>query len=455
MAGLFNHNDTDEYPVVYYNTGTIFDLMTGEFVRGVDGKWYIAGGLCNHITGNYAAGNCFKTTFGLSLIGRSAAIYAGSEVEVLDTEGAHDFSGQRLLNCAGELGKRLDLKNVSFRSGVTTTLGKMTSQLEAIGEHKLKNKKDFTIETPFIDPRTGKAVIAWLPTFYFPDSFSEVLSGNELSLLKDEGIEGKKTKTIFLVDGQQKTIFLRHLRRFCEMYGLVVYATCQVGSNVNMDSMSPVSKKTQFMKQDQALKAVGAKFYYLTRTLFELSSPTILQKDKQPEYGSKNNNIPYEDRNEVLAKVIRGKSNRSGIVFPLVFSQTMGLLNSLTSYHYLRRNNYFGLTGNMQNHACSFNPDVKLSRNTASDVFEVDPQEARAMELMLHFAFLKHFMPCRAEVAKAWEMTPEELWGIFQSVDSPMVSDILNSRSFWCPPGAHPLPYLSIMDVLELVSKNR
>ncbi len=439
-------------PMHTFNTGTVFDLMTGKAVRGHDNKWYITGGLSNHINGLYGINNCFKSTCMDGLAGRVTAIY-GADTEIYDTEGSKDMALQDFVRRSGSLGPEIDLNNVVMFSAAEQSLGKIFSHIKEICETKAKNKKDFIIETPFVDIMTGKPQVGWVPTIVYIDSFSEAFSDNEEDLLNKEGIEGGKTQTWAMVDGGKKTVFIRQIRKYCETHGLILICTAHVGGNIDMsNSYLPPPKKSQHMKQSESLKNVGSKFYSLTKTLVNVHSPTILlDGNKEPMYC--HGNTPQSDINQVLMKMIRCKSNLSGPSFPMVFSQIHGFLSTVTYYHYLKQNGYRGLVGNKVSHNCAFKPDISLSRNTLREKAATDYELRRAIELCGQMVFLQNYWIPIPELMDTWNMDPNDFWEALSKKHSAKISDILNSRGYWTPNGVGERPYMSIFDVMELLKK--
>ena len=71
---------------VFFNTDTMFDLMTGKYQQSDDGEWYLNGGLRAHT--NLIAGpqGHYKTVTSGSLVMRAKSIYADSDLIVNDTE---------------------------------------------------------------------------------------------------------------------------------------------------------------------------------------------------------------------------------------------------------------------------------------------------------------------------------------------------------------------------------
>lgn len=443
----------DSLPICAFQTGTNYDLMTGQAVSGLNGNWYIHGGLRGAITALYGQGNSYKSTILDSLLARCQALYGGDHICV-DTEGIKTI--ERFQKCAGELAPQLDTSNIRLYSGTQLTVSGMLKWLKEIGEYKIKHKKDYTFETPFLTPE-GKRILAWRPTFVYFDSFTEMVSEGEDAMVEKEGLAGGKTKTAFMHDGQQKTLFIRHMRRYCELYGFVFVMSAHVGSRIDMQEGSgnrPKPKDTQFMKQDEKLKGVGSKLLYLAHDLVKTERPTILtdkSTGKSSEYPM--GHTPAEDVNEVMMRIVRSKRNMSGTTASFIVSQNTGLLNGVTHYHNMRRAKYEGLLGNDRSHQCALYPDTTLQRTTfrqkSSDNYELQ----RAIELCGQMLFIKQHWAPIAELPILWEQPIEKIAERLHKLTSPKTSDIVNSTGVWQPDERMERPYMSVFDVMELLSR--
>ena len=73
----------------------------------------------------------------------------------------------------------------------------------------------------------------------------------------------------------------------------------------------------------------------------------------------------------------------------------MGLLNTVTHYHYLRQNAYYGLNGadrskaaNKTRHSLALYPEVTITRNSVRELVESDYKLKRAMEITAEYALV-------------------------------------------------------------------
>lgn len=443
--------DTLRIPITLYNTGTLLDLTLGSASRGVDKKWYIHGGLGTFITGCAGHNGTFKSTVMDGMAARVMHYYDGTETVAHDTEGSK--SQQRMITCGGPICRDLDPARIDIRSGKNTDVQTVWKHVQEIGAYKEAHVDDYLRESPFLDPLTCKPVRVWVPTILFIDSFTELESVEETDMMADkDGLNDKKIKTVWMVDGNKKTLLTRHLRKACETYGIIIICTAHIGDNIAMDSYSPPTKQFQHMKQADRLKGVGSRFEFLARTLLSTKSTVLQDNDKAALYGSEQEQIPPTDQNEVAITTVRTKERIAGGVIPFVVSQSYGLLNELTYYHYLRCNDYFGLVGNKVTQASALLPTVKMTRNSASRVLAERYEHARAMELCAQFHYIKQNWML-AEKFPALNLEPTAFYEQLQKT-SPKIDEILASTGVWQydrPKDAR--PYMSILDVLELLNK--
>lgn len=440
-----------QIPITLYNTGTLYDYLVGDAVRGYDGKWYIRGGLGTFITGCAGRNGTFKSTLMDGLIARVMQYYPGIETLIHDSEGSKDI--QRVIACGGTPCAGIDPNRITLISSTNSDVQSLWKQVSEIGAHKEANKDQYLVETPFVDPMTGKRIMSWIPTVVFVDSLSELESLDERTMLADkDGLNDKKIKTVWMVDGNKKTLLIRHLRKACEAWGMIVVCTAHVGDNIAMDSYMPPAKQFQHLRQADHLKGVGSKFGFLARILVATRCSLLQSTDKDEVLYGDTTRVPPKDLNEVTIGVVRTKNNLSGGEVPFVISQSRGLLNDITNYHYLRSNDYYGLVGNKVTHACAWTPDAKMTRNTASAVSSKSYENARALELCAQLCFIRNNWSIASRFP-AVMTTPEELYTKLQTT-SPKIDEILASTGVWqYQRTKDSRSYMSILDVLDLLSK--
>jgi hypothetical protein len=104
----------------------------------------------------------------------------------------------------------------------------------------------------------------------------------------------------------------------------------------------------------------------------------------------------------------------------------------------------------MQRHNPVLTPDVTLTRTTVNDILRNNAKVARAIEIISQLCFIQNNWTLR-ELPVPFDIHPEKLMEeLTKSTYS--VDDILNSRGWWTYDKKHPLPYLSIFDILGIVN---
>jgi len=296
--------------------------------------------------------------------------------------------------------------------------------------------------------RSGERLTCIVPTFVFTDSLTEMTSDEEDEMTGAEhSIEDKKNKTLWLLDGNKKTMLTHRMRRLAEQHGICFVCSAHIGDNVNMDSYGPAAKQLQFMKHTERLKGVGSRFEFLTQVLSQVTSAKLLlDSNKESFYGP----CPAVDLNELTLSIQRNKSNSSGLMASLIVSQSDGLLNTLTNLHMLRSNGCVGLDGgpSKPKHSCVLYPDHPFSRNTVRTQSKTDYALCRAIELTARYTFIQRFWNV-SKIPLDFGRTPEQLFDAVTR-SSLQMKDVLETTEYWSY-----LPqdrqYMSIIDLLEKV----
>jgi hypothetical protein len=440
----------DSPPLVLFNTGTMFDLMAGSYTIGSDGNFYLNGGLGTYITGLHGRGNTYKSTFTDSLIVGMLRNYKDIQCFCMDTENSKDkkrimsFMNSGLANVE-DLSNRFHLK-----SGPEWTINAVWEFVKQICDLKEKNKKDLMVKTKFLDYK-GNAISMWTPTILWIDSFSQLKSDAEKDILDKRDFENAKNKTLYMDDGNKKTMLLAALNKMCSTYGIIIVTTAHTGDNFSMDSFAPPSKELLYQKQNDKIKNVGSKFTTLTHLLAQVQScRTCVDSNKKPLYcsGQTSNN----DLNELSIIISRNKVGASGLAVPFIVSQEYGLLNEVSYLHFLRTYDYEGLTGGASkaNNSCSWLPDVTFTRNNVREKFSADYKLCRAIELVARYRYIQ----------LSWNLTklpidftrsPEEVFDLLNK-QSIKMDDILNTTSNWSYQ-KYDRPFMTLFDVIGKIKK--
>lgn len=437
-------------PPISYPTGTMYDLQLAGMERGYDGKWYTLGGISRGINGIVSGSNMYKSTWAGSLVTRSKIIHSAGLINA-DSEVGYARDKQREARLPDELAPLYTPDNVVYIDN-TNPIEVIEEVVDQTCANKNKERKDYIIEAPFIDPETGKRMLMWRPTYVVIDTWTNFLSLDEKEM-QAKGLDDSKNNTIFMKGGQKKTIYLPKLNIQAHKYGLCVILVCHIGKQSTMGQTNPnvpPPKQLQYMRQGEQIKGAGSQFDRLTNPLLQIMSAKKLQaSDGSCEYNW--GSTDPDDLNEIAVRVLRNKTMNSGKTQPYVVSQLDGLLNSITNYHYLRSNKYYGLLGNMQRHQCALYPEVTLTRNSARGLAAEDQKLRRALELEAQYLFIQNSWNI-SRIPYDFTKTPEQIREALEKKSKELVDRVLLSRGYWSA-GATEAEgeYLSIFDVLEMI----
>lgn len=368
----------------YINTGTLFDFATGKFRQGLNNKWVLDGGFspCNGIAGR---AQTFKSNLALSFLVGAMLIHRDAECYAYETENAYHidrFDDFSLQDCPIS-------DRIVFKNSTICTLSDFYEEYATLVEEKIKQKKDYIIESPFLDTKTGKALKIWRPTFVVIDSFSRARSDKGDQQYDDNAIDSSGMNTLWLSEGNVKTRIMNDLPSKAAKAGIYVIMTAHVGNKQDLDPYNRAPKQLQYMKNMDKMKNVGSNFEFLVTSLLQTLKAEVLQDTtKNCEYPNKYS-TPV-DVNRVDTIVVRGKNNASGVQIPFVVSQYQGILNSVTNFLFLKGNKNFGL--DVQGNNLSFKTkfyNKDFTRKTLRDLADSDYALYRALELTTQLCFIQ------------------------------------------------------------------
>lgn len=441
-----------------FNTDSIFDFLTGSFVRGIDGKWYCKGGFGPGIEALLGRSGMYKSTFNASLAMRVCSIYQ-TEFIIFDSELTIVKDRDRILEMAGNHKGVLEEGNlICLDAKNKYDLESMRQLIEEIGEKKLTmNQKDLMLTTPFLD-KDGKQIKMMRPTVIFIDSWSDCMSQEEKDKISDKGLDDSTSKTLALLDGNKKSLLMRVLNKYAGKYGMEILSTAHYGPKHNLDPYAPNPKLLQFGSNSETAKRVGSTYQFYSNPQLLINSCTCLQDDgKQCKYRLGESTSAVE-LNEILVRVQRSKGNASGMMHPFVVSAESGLSTECTDYAYLRTaGKGFSMTGNNVTHQPFLMPDTNLTRNTFRGICQKDPRVVRALQLGAQLLYIQNNWSSKG-FDFSMKPDPKKFVDFLMSDKcSYTVDRILNSRSYWLPEElkTEDTPeYLSIFDILELYGKS-
>lgn len=432
----------DITPFFYMNTGTLFDLYTGVFKQGTEGKWVLDGGL-SQCLGIMGRGQTYKSGLAGSLLANAMVTNPTAEAYVYETEGtvADEHRYDQFVAKDTPVSDRIVFKN--------TTTGSLTDFYEDfnnIVKDKIEHKKDYLVESPFLDPKTGKPFRTWVPTFVLVDSFSKasVTKGDEA--LTENAIDDSALNTLYMLNGNAKTKIMSDLPSKAMRAGIYCIMTAHVGDKIDLGYM-PTPKQMQYMKQSDKLKNVGSNFTFLTTALIQTLKATVMQNStKGCEYPTRFSTDV--EVNYVETAMVRCKNNASGTQLPFVVSQYQGILNAVTNFEFLRNHKNFGLNvkGNNQFFSPVIASDKSVSKNNIRETTDIDYELRRALELIAQLCFVQN-MWNTWNLPEYVNMNIDTFVELLSKSEKCGISRVLNSTGVWST-APQERERLTLMDVL-------
>ena len=436
----------------YINTGTLFDLYTGKFQQATNGLWVLNGGL-SQCLGLSGRGQTYKSGIAGSLFSRGLKIHKEASGYVYESEGTI-AGAERYDDFVPEHEEVSD--RILFKNSTICNLTDFYEDFNSLVDEKEKHKKDYIVESPFFNTKTGKPYKVWIPTFVMVDSFSRARSNKGDTQFDNNAIDDSAMNTFWLQEGNVKTRIMNDLPGRASKAGIYVIMTAHVGNKQDLDPYNKSPKQLQYMKNSDKMKNVGSNFEFLTTTLLQTLKASVLQnKDKTCLYPHKFSTDV--EVNQVDTMMVRCKNNASGIMFPFVVSQYQGILDTVTNFHFLRDNKDFGLEvkGNNQGFIPKLlGPEGKvLSKNNIRTATEDDYRITRALELLAELCFIQNLWSTW-RMPEYIQMPPEELAELLKNSSKCGIDRVLQSTGVWST-SKQERERLTIMDILQFLDAEK
>ena len=436
----------DDILVPYVNTGTMFDLYTGKFKPGMDKTWVLDGGLsqCLGISGR---GQTYKSGLAGSLLANALLVHPEAEALVYETEGT--IASEERYDDFVPQDKPVS-KRINFYNSNDMSLTEFYDVFRQYTEIKLKNKKDYIVESPFINLDTGKPYKCWVPTFVLIDSYSRARTSKGDEIYDNNAIDDSSTNTLFMTENLQKTKIMNDFPIRCTRAGMYAIMTAHVGNKIDMNPYVSNPKQLQYMKSTDKMKNVGSNFEFLTTTLIQTIKATVLQNSsKGCEYPTKDS-TPVEV-NQVDTMMVRCKNNAAGVQLPFIVSQYQGILNAVTDFQFLRNNKNYGLDvqGNQQSFSPTIYPDHWVRKTNIRDLCDKDYALFRALELTAQICFIQTLWSTW-RMPDFVKMPPEQFAEKLKNSSQCSVDRVLQSTGVWST-SKQDRERLTILDVLRIL----
>lgn len=444
-----------------YNVGSLLDIPTGTYIKGKHGESILNGGL-GVLTAIAGKGNTYKSTLAHYMMLSAANAVAASDyspyMSTYDTEMSISPERLKTLSYRFSYFKDIDVVKDKIWSLTDKTMHMGNEWYELLKSFlrgdKLKNKKDYMVDTPFLD-QEGKVIRTIFPTFGEIDSISEFETADIQEMQNKNELGDSGGNTIHMRLGLAKTRLLMELPSLCNSAGHYMLMTAHLGTDMAIGAgpYSTPSKKLQHMKMGDKLKGVTDKFYFLPNLFWQTLGLSSLTNHgtKGPEYPKTRDSGETEnnDLNLVTIRQLRNKSGPSGVNLEVIVSQAEGVLPSLTEFHYLKENGRFGLEGTLMSYNLVLYPSIKISRTTVRQTIDNDPKLRRAIKITADILQIKqHWRNLTITIPE-----PKEL---YEKLKEKYDWDILlDTRDWWTfKNDTADKPFLSTMDLINMAAKN-
>lgn len=437
-----------------FNVGCLLDIPTGTPVKGIKGETIINGGV-RQLTGQTGEANSAKTGMALFYCLRVVERYNPAALTIYDTETT--LTQQRVRKVAmrvapSTINEEDDnlLHRVAITSAEEYTGDEIFEKFKKYGQERPKLKADYH-ETPFLDGNTKQPVKILTPELMFIDSFSKFGTDATEEIQDKADIGDSKQNTLFLKDGLVKTQMMMQLPNISGKNGLYFIMTAQIGEIKNLEPNKAPRQTLSFLKGNLKLKKVPDEFRYNVHDLwynFKMR-PLTNQNTKGPEYprdSADNQNAGDTDLVEIVTTNLRGKSGKSGKMITILYSQSDGVLDSLSEFNFIKTEK-FGLGGNNQDYFVELYPDVKLSRTKVRGKLEEDPLLRKAVKLTSDLLQIQQEW---TDIPDYYMITPKELREKIIKLGYDW-NELLATRDYWTfDQYTNPVPFLSIIDLLDM-----
>lgn len=392
----------------FLNISPIFDLINGEYVPGVDGRYYLCGGA----TPNDAVvggSNTQKTGLLVLKMARILIRYTCSIGVFFDIE--KTFSVARLADLIDReigipgyfmehlLNKRFFYFNGNEYDG--NDVSKFFIEKNALIKEELKKNKNLKVPTVFLSNDGVNPVLMLPPMIPHIDSASEINFAKNQELFREGDVdEGGAKKTRDLVLGNLRRILHIDADTLGGEVGMYQTWTAQVQDIINMTGR-PQEKETTFLRPGKKLggpksllKLPGLGVECIKGSVLkngnEWMYPDPFGKDEFIDDDGKSN----PDLMEYFYAPYRNKSGISGGHETFIGSQSLGIQEDLTMFHNLKKSNYYGYVDkNPQSQTLVLFPEMKLSRTTIRQKINETDTLCRALGITYQYGkIIKHML---------------------------------------------------------------
>ena len=439
------------------NIGCLFDIPTGQFIKGIHGEHILNGGnaAINSLQG---PGNSFKTEIINYMMYAPAHRMGNVECIAYDTENSMSIeritrSVQNALKSSGiVLDDDKAMANVSLVQSADI-YGDVWFDL--IKEGAKEALKDKLKKTPLLNDN-GKPLEIHKPAYVLIDSLSEFkITDTQERIVDDNAIGDSKTRTVFMSEGLAKTQLISQLPNLAVSTGINFFMVAHTGETIDIGGMfAPKPTKLTHAKSGIKHKGVPQKWTVINNNLYEINNAKVLYNPSTrtslyPRTADVSK-IESVDLNVVNMINIRNKGGPSGFFYELIISQSEGLLPVLTMFHYIKEHDRYGITGNNSRYHLDLYPATTVSRVSIRTDIRNDARLSRAVEITAQLLQMS-VLWSHKKLEDKYRCTPEELYNDLKKKGYDW-DVLLDTRGWWCftEDDAKYKPFLSTMDLLAM-----
>jgi hypothetical protein len=382
------------------------DIPTGKYEIGKYNDSLLNGGMATFI-GVVGKGNNFKSTISDFISLSAMSPFEDSNRSDYDSESNITRQAKaRFVNKHCGYTNNTDLFDAKESRWIITDATVMTGDehFESFKTYCEEKRKDvYRLSTPYLN-RDGTFFEMIYPTFAGLDSVSKWRSATTDKMLDESNVGDSDLNTLYMRSGIAKKQMLEQLPAITAGSSHYLFMTAHIGSKIEMDARKPPTKQMNQLKQGEYIKGVPDDITFLPLYVWYPYHTEVLKHDDTgaPLYprGDALKQKGDTDLFIVSMNMLRSKIGPTGAIVQLIVSQQEGVLPALSQFHYIKINNYFGLTGSNQNYVLDLMPEIKLQRTTVRDKLDESARLCRAM----------HFTAELLQMRLLWPHKYQDVW---------------------------------------------
>ena len=440
------------------NVGCLMDIPTGSYVEGIHGESLLNGGI-GVFTGIVGAGNLGKST--LAHYRDNIAAYRmgnNTTISIYDTELNLDEAKQLkfIQNITLEDPYQWVNNGRWIVSDPSVYSGDEWFDLFKEFMESKKNDKKLLIETPFKDrpDNDGKynPMKMVTPTVTLLDSISNFQTKDITKMRDTNSLGDSGANMIAMTQNRHRDRVINETHYLSAASSTYTTMTGHIGEKIKIDPYAPDFKLLAGLKNNIKIKGVPPNFTFLTMSCWwVLGTADLVNSDKSVLYPKDDEDKSGNDKDLQLINLylLRCKTGPSDIGVNIILSKREGILPTLSEFHYLRSNGYFGLIGSQQSFSCVFLPEEKLSRTTVRNKIDENKKLRRAINICSELLQIEKFY--KGSIPNELRCLPEALYEDIKNLGYDWDFILEHTRGWWAPLGEHmDTLFLSTMDLLKM-----